>query len=82
MSENVNTSESEDEIEKVSKILKSRLAMNDNSSSIETSDAEEKFESAHLNQRKRRKCIGRRNHLYYRHQNLLEVFPHLRPTLN
>ena len=32
--------------------------MNDNSSSTETSDAEEKLESAHLNQRKKRKCIG------------------------
>ena len=44
MSKNVNTSESEDGIDKVQKILKSCLAMNDNSSSTETSNADEKLE--------------------------------------
>lgn len=40
MSEDINTSEWEDEIEKVQKVLKSHLAMKNNFCSTETSDSE------------------------------------------
>lgn len=43
MSEDVDTSESEDEINKTQKIFKNQLLMKDNSSSSETSDDEETF---------------------------------------
>ena len=55
MSENGNTSESEDEIEKVQKILKNRLAMNNNFPSTETSNAEEKLEPDTSKSKKKKK---------------------------
>ncbi len=46
MSEDVDTSESEDEIDKIQNTLKNQLLMNDNSSSSsnQSSDAEEKLQ--------------------------------------
>ena len=55
MSEDIYTSESKDKIEKVQKILKRHLAMNDNSSSTTTSDANEKLEPDTSKSKKKKK---------------------------
>ena len=55
MNEDIYTSESEDEIKKVQKILKSHLAMHDNSSSTTTIDAKEKLEPGTSKSKKKKK---------------------------
>ncbi|CAF3008158.1 unnamed protein product [Rotaria sp. Silwood2] len=57
MSEDVDTSESEDEMNKIQNILKKQLTINDNSSSSETSDLEEKPQDTFKSKSKKKKRI-------------------------
>ncbi len=82
MNEDVYTSESEDEIEKVQKILKSHLKMSDNSSSSETSDAEDQPEPNTSKSKKKKKMHWTKNHSYHQHRHLPKIFQHLRSTLS
>jgi hypothetical protein len=81
MSETVDASESEDEINKIQEILKNQLLMNDTSSS---SDAEEKYQqnTSKSKSKKKKEYIGIRNLLCLQHQHLLEVYHHLQAILN
>lgn len=55
MSEDIHTSESEDEMQKVQQILKRHLVMDDDSSLAETSDDEEQFEPETSKSKKKKK---------------------------
>jgi hypothetical protein len=81
MSEAVDTSESEDEMNKIQNILKNQLAVNNNSSSSssESSDAEEKLEqdtSKSKSKKKKRIHWVKKKPLYLQYQHLSEVYHH------
>ena len=81
MSEEENSSESEDELENVQKKLKSPSMTDENSSSTEYSDSDESSEEEPPQRKKRKKCIGRRDHLYLHHQRSQGIRHLFRPVL-